>query len=200
MRSPSLIVLSALVAAVYGAWGSRNAADKVRLSDIRALTLHSGEYTTGRRSSPVPQTKCTGGDACHLYEPDVIQCTNAGSDGRDVQWKCEAEMEDYYRFGKVTVTCEGYDHRNDPFVLAGSCGVEYALHLTDKGARAQSRADRGAYDKYRRFNDASHNYRQRKQTKSRSTMASLSEQAEGTSWVMVFVVMFALWAVVQYFR
>jgi len=29
--------------------------DRVRLSDVSAITLHSDKLTTGRRSSPVPQ-------------------------------------------------------------------------------------------------------------------------------------------------
>lgn len=38
-------------------------ADRVRLREITSLTLKRGEYTTGRRSSPVPQLECVGGTA-----------------------------------------------------------------------------------------------------------------------------------------
>ena len=37
-----------------GAFGS---SDRVRLEDVKALTLYNGKMTTGRRSSPVPQVK-----------------------------------------------------------------------------------------------------------------------------------------------
>ena len=48
-----------------------------------------------------------------------FQCQNVGSDGFDAQWKCETDMDDSYRFGKIQVTCEGYDYPNDPYVLRG---------------------------------------------------------------------------------
>jgi hypothetical protein len=32
-------------------------------------------------------------------------------------------MPTEYKFGKITVSCEGYDYPNDPYILAGSCGV-----------------------------------------------------------------------------
>jgi hypothetical protein len=32
-------------------------------------------------------------------------------------------MDNAYRFGKVEVTCEGFEHPDDPYILRGSCGV-----------------------------------------------------------------------------
>ncbi len=32
-------------------------------------------------------------------------------------------MDNDYRFGRVEVSCEGYDYPEDPYVLRGSCGV-----------------------------------------------------------------------------
>lgn len=32
------------------------------------------------------------------------------------------------RFGATTVTCEGFAYRDDPYVLKGSCGLEYTLN------------------------------------------------------------------------
>ncbi|KAF9947996.1 hypothetical protein BGZ72_010085 [Mortierella alpina] len=87
--------------------------------------------TTGRRTSPVPQTSCVGGNACGDYEPDVIQCTNAGFDGNDVQWTCQADLPNNLKFGKLDVYCEGYDYPDDPYVLKGSCGLEFKLYYTD---------------------------------------------------------------------
>ena len=43
-----------------------------------------------------------------------------GSDGFDVQWECKTEMDDSYRFGKIQVSCEGYDYPNDPYILKGT--------------------------------------------------------------------------------
>ena len=85
--------------------------------------------TTGRRSSPVPQIRCVGGTAgCHSFQPKVVQCMNRGSDGYDVQWECKAEMDSAYQFGKIQVSCEGYDYPDDPFILRGSCGVSLHVH------------------------------------------------------------------------
>ncbi|KAF9430214.1 Rab GDP dissociation inhibitor alpha [Entomortierella beljakovae] len=80
---------------------------KVLLQDVQTLTLHRGRMTAGRRSSPVPQISCVGGNACGDYEPEVVQCRNTGFDGSDVQWKCQADLPDNLRFGELEVNCEG---------------------------------------------------------------------------------------------
>lgn len=36
-------------------------------------------------------------------------------------------MDNAYRFGKVEVVCEGFDHPDDPYILRGSCGVSVFL-------------------------------------------------------------------------
>jgi hypothetical protein len=96
---------------------------KVLLKDISTLTLYASKITTGRRSSPIPQLQCIGGDACVEGRDLVMQCQNVGWDGVDVNWKCQAELEGV-KFGETTVVCEGFDYPEDPFVLAGSCGCE----------------------------------------------------------------------------
>lgn len=108
----------------------------VLLRDIQVLTLYKGRYTTGRRTSPVPQLQCVGGSAgCHAFVPEVVQCQNKGWDGVDVQWECKTDMENAYRFGRIEVSCEGYNHPSDQYVLTGSCGLEYTLELTEEGRR-----------------------------------------------------------------
>ena len=42
-------------------------------------------------------------------------------------------MDNLYRFGSVEVVCEGYDYADDPYILKGSCGLEYTLELTKEG-------------------------------------------------------------------
>lgn len=44
-------------------------------------------------------------------------------------------MDNGYRFGRIEVTCEGYSHPSDPYILKGSCGLEYTLELTEEGRR-----------------------------------------------------------------
>lgn len=118
------------LSSVVCTWSS----DKVLLRDVEVLTLYHGRYTTGRRSSRVPQLKCTGGTAgCSAFVPQVVQCYNRGSDGIEVQWECKSDMDNAFRFGEISVTCEGYDYPEDPYVLKGSCGLEYSIDLTKEG-------------------------------------------------------------------
>ncbi|KAM9856678.1 store-operated calcium entry-associated regulatory factor isoform 2-T2 [Aulostomus maculatus] len=110
----------------------------VLLRDVQVLTLYKGRYTTARRSSPVLQLQCVGGSAgCMAFVPDVVQCQNKGWDGVDVQWECKTELDNSYRFGRIEVSCEGFSHSSDDYILKGSCGLEYTLELTEAGRRTQ---------------------------------------------------------------
>ena len=111
--------------------------DAVLLSNIKTLTLHGGRQTTARRGPAVPQLDCVGGNAKGLHNVDVMRCTNAGSDygPEDVQWTCQASLPSEFKLGSTEVVCEGYDSAEDPYVLKGSCGVEYRLVLTEAGER-----------------------------------------------------------------
>lgn len=42
-------------------------------------------------------------------------------------------MDNWYRFGRLEVSCEGYNSPDDPYILKGSCGLEYTLELTAEG-------------------------------------------------------------------
>ncbi|XP_063775535.1 store-operated calcium entry-associated regulatory factor [Pseudophryne corroboree] len=113
-----------------------NQHERVLLRDIQAITLYAGRYTNARRSSPIPQLKCIGGSAgCSAVTPQVVQCHNRGWDGIDVQWECKVDMENSYQFGQVEVSCEGFDYPEDPYILRGSCGLEYTLELTTEGQK-----------------------------------------------------------------
>ena len=113
---------------------------RVALSNIRSLTLYKGALTASRRVPPVPQLKCTG-KACKLFQPEVVRCNNNGGEGVDIDWtvrllptipsfmrsvydrfiflQCEADLPEKLRFGRVEVTCEGWDRPGDPYVLKG---------------------------------------------------------------------------------
>ncbi|KAF8339680.1 uncharacterized protein EI90DRAFT_3279271 [Cantharellus anzutake] len=99
---------------------------RVLLSSIKSLTLFSDEYTLARRASPIPQLTCIG-QVCDVFQPEAIQCFNIGGTGTDVKWKCEADLPSSLRFGKVSVSCEGWSGPGDMHVLEGSCGLEYRL-------------------------------------------------------------------------
>lgn len=64
-----------------------------------------------------------------------MRCKNSGSDYDDesIQWTCTASLPDEFKLGSTNVICEGYDSPDDPYILKGSCGVEYKLVLTEKG-------------------------------------------------------------------
>ncbi|TDL14428.1 DUF1183-domain-containing protein [Rickenella mellea] len=100
---------------------------RILLSGIRTLTFYNGEQTkASRRGPPVPQMVCIG-KPCHLYQPEVIRCTNEGGEGVEVDWKCEADLPESLRFGRVQVSCEGWSGPGDHYVVKGSCGLEYRL-------------------------------------------------------------------------
>lgn len=101
----------------------------VPIKDVSVLTLSAGRFTTGRRSSPVPQLSCVGG-FCE-FSPTTVRCTNDGWDGTDVNWSCRADLDNRVKFGRLNVQCEGYEYPDDPNILKGSCGLEYTLDNTN---------------------------------------------------------------------
>ncbi|KIX06406.1 uncharacterized protein Z518_04382 [Rhinocladiella mackenziei CBS 650.93] len=108
----------------------------VLLSKVSAITVRAGKQTTSRRVAPVPQLRCVGPSRiCKLYSVDAMRCTNEGADydENNIQWSCKASLPEEFKLGSTDVTCEGYESSEDPYVLSGSCGVEYRLLLTEKG-------------------------------------------------------------------
>jgi hypothetical protein len=135
----SLLLISPRTEAARSPSVPKNA---VLLSSISSLTLRAGKQTSARRSTPIPQAACIGpSEVCKLYAVDIIRCTNAGSDydQENVQWTCTAELPEEFKFGSTDVSCEGYASSDDPYVLKGSCGVEYRLLLTEKGEEKYGR-------------------------------------------------------------
>ncbi|KAL1467663.1 hypothetical protein MTO96_025967, partial [Rhipicephalus appendiculatus] len=125
IRSPAMTSYTATAAVllcVFTHLSSCLTGDRVKLKEVQVLTLRQGQYTTGRRSHPVPQLNCRGGSAGCQDQPSVVQCYNRGTDGRNVQWECKAEMKRSQKFGLLQVTCEGYDNPQDEYILVGSCG------------------------------------------------------------------------------
>ncbi|MCJ1373567.1 hypothetical protein MMC20_004795 [Loxospora ochrophaea] len=130
---PSLLLITLSLSSFTTA--ARNSKSRTLLSTIRTLTLHADQLTTSRRLPPIPQLRCVGGSAQHLYNVDTLRCTNQGASYSDesIQWTCTASLPPEFKLGSTNVICEGYEDRDDPYVLAGSCGVEYRLVLTEKG-------------------------------------------------------------------
>jgi hypothetical protein len=147
-------ILSFLYPALLASSGASalRSGSKVKLSNVQSLTLRKDQQTSARRVDPIPQVrlptllssltpltdsqlKCIGGSGRGLYEPEVMRCKNSGSDydENSIQWTCTASLPDEFKLGSTDVICEGYDYPEDPYILKGSCGVEYRLILTEKG-------------------------------------------------------------------
>jgi len=106
---------------------------QIQLKDVNVITLQKGAYTAGRRSQSIPQLNCVGGTAkSQANRVNTVQCYNKGFNGRDYDWECKSQLDDTLRLGRSSVSCEGYSYPNDPYILVGSCGLEYELEYTDK--------------------------------------------------------------------
>ena len=136
-----LVVLSLIQPSI----GARSKAEKVLLSNIRTLTLRKDAKTSHNRVSAIPQLKCVGGTAKGRYEIDTLRCKNAGAgySDDDIQWTCTASLPTEFKLGSTDVICEGFASPNDPYVLKGSCGVEYRLMLTEEGEEKFGKGGKG---------------------------------------------------------
>lgn len=123
-----MTALFCLLLAVFAINSSYGYYDKVLLRNVQVLTFKEGRLTTSRRNVPVQQLLCTN---CYTQEMKNVvtsmQCFNTGFDGKDVNWKCKSEISKKWLLSNVDVVCEGYDYPDDPYILVGSCSVEYQL-------------------------------------------------------------------------
>ena len=131
--------------------------ESVLLSSVKALTLRNGLKTSHNRVPAVPQLKCIGGNAKGLYDIDVLRCKNSGSSygDEDIEWTCSASLPSEFKLGTTDVICEGYKNSEDPYILKGSCGVEYRLILTDVGEEKYGKKGNGVFDDYESYKSSS---------------------------------------------
>ncbi|KAK6534751.1 hypothetical protein TWF281_006052 [Arthrobotrys megalospora] len=164
--------------------------DKILLSRIRSLTLRYGQMTTSRRVSPIPQLKCVGGDAKGLHDVDVMKCTNmdADYDDDDVSWSCEATLPHFFKLGATDVICEGYASSDDPFVLKGSCGVEYILMLTEAGHKKYPKTEEQLKEEEKKKEEEEEEKKKEEPVKS---VTSWSGMIEFILWLVSIVGFFA---------
>lgn len=83
---------------------------------VQSLVFHKGQQTHVMKTSPVRQRKCHFGNNltvsnCQEYDPDIIN------------WKCEADIGDYFEFGAINIGCEDFNNL-DKFILVNSCNLE----------------------------------------------------------------------------
>ncbi|KAL5605998.1 hypothetical protein BROUX41_006209 [Berkeleyomyces rouxiae] len=118
---------------------ARKPSNAILLSDVSTLTLHGGRKTTARRVAPIPQLRCVSPRAlCDIHPISVMRCTNEGASyaAEDVEWACTAALPETLQLASTDVICEGFMSADDPYVLRGSCGVEYRVELTAAGRAA----------------------------------------------------------------
>ena len=137
-----LIVTFSLLIEGYH-WSDSNS-ERQLLSEVKALTFYQGKQTTGRRSPPLPQLVCVAGDACGRYNPMVVLCTQVGNE----QWRCESDLPSAYKFGPVEVNCEGYEYPEDPYILKGSCALDYSLYSTGQHSDYSRSSPSSSYSSY----------------------------------------------------
>jgi hypothetical protein len=56
------------------------------------------------------------------------------------------------------VACEGYDYPEDPYILAGSCGLEYTLELTQQGRDKRAGSQQYAGSSYNSYTKGERNF------------------------------------------
>jgi len=88
-----------------------------------------------------------------LYSMLILLGSSLRVQNSDVQWKCEADMDGSYKLGQVEVQCEGYEYREDPYILAGSCGLTYSVDFTDEGRYSQ-----GSQNQYSRYSQSGYKH------------------------------------------
>jgi hypothetical protein len=84
--------------------------EKILMKDIKSLSFKKHSQTVGRRMPSIPQLQCAPKSACKsLSKPRIVDCINMGSDGLNIQWKCDGHF--HYRshvyFTETVVSCEG---------------------------------------------------------------------------------------------
>ncbi|KAI0377832.1 hypothetical protein F5Y04DRAFT_170288 [Hypomontagnella monticulosa] len=139
LPSPLALLTTLLLVSPIPQTAASKPKNAILLSDVQTLTLRgNGAKTAHRRVSAIPQLRCVSSPSiCRLHAIDVMRCVNQGSgyDSEDVQWSCSASLPPELKLGSTEVMCEGYASSEDPYILKGSCGVEYRLALTDVGER-----------------------------------------------------------------
>ena len=150
MHYPNYLSCLILAFIITNPISARKSPESLLLSDVKTLTLRKDLKTSHNRVPAVPQLNCVGGTAKGLYEIDLLRCKNAGSSygDEDVQWTCTAALPSEFKLGSTDVICEGFSSSEDPYVLKGSCGVEYRLMLTELGEDKYGKKGKDRWDGY----------------------------------------------------
>lgn len=104
------------------------------IKDVQTLTFQKNKYTSGNRTSPVPQLQCIGGNSIDkAYIVESVQCQNMGlNDDSKTQWKCNSDLPSNLSIGTPNINCEGLKNEYDNLKLVNSCTLEYTLNDSNK--------------------------------------------------------------------
>lgn len=120
---------------------------RILLTDVETLTLRAGEMTTGRRMAPIPQLRLeSAARRCQAFSPRVVQCSNRGTDGLTTQWECKGDLDSGCYFSQINISCEGYEYPEDKNILAGSCGLIFALGASNLEPSSKSTQSNTEFD------------------------------------------------------
>ncbi len=101
-------------------------AKQLLFRDVQNISFKSDVNTVAGRLPSVPQLQCMSG-CFGARTPYYVLCVNTGfadpSSG-EPSWACSAQG---VKFTSVVVACEGFAYRDDPYILEGSCTLEYSL-------------------------------------------------------------------------
>lgn len=102
--------------------------NRVYPQHIRTLHFLKDSMTTRKRSEPVPQFECIGGNSQYkISEIESIRCMNKGW-RHYIDWKCEDKLHENLEISNVNMICEGYDNDDDEYILFNSCQLQFNLN------------------------------------------------------------------------
>ena len=130
---------------------------RVLLEESEEITFTAGDMTTGRRSDPVDQLVCTVGKRaekrpCSKYAIKTVQCENIGfTEGGRVNWgQCiprdsSGRVVDVIQ-RDIDVSCEGWDDKDDEYILFGSCQLTIRVDVGASNTAARCITSTSAND------------------------------------------------------
>jgi hypothetical protein len=108
--------------------------ERVLLAQIDKLYFHTGTMTNAQRGPPIPQITCWDTNGLCWDKPLQITCSNLGIGKSGIEWDCVGSNwhDNTWALKNVAISCEGYQDKDDPYVLEGSCGVSFYVDKTNK--------------------------------------------------------------------
>ena len=101
---------------------SNAAAERQLLKKGDRVDFASHLNTAGRRLAPSSQLIMSPGSLHKIHKATCVCEHELGK-----RWSCVADLPKKYKLGSIEVNCEGFDWREDPYILKGSCLLRYSI-------------------------------------------------------------------------